>query len=351
MSALRSSKLLLLVALGALLGTSTWSASTAQAQAFPRYTPPSEDETPSEEFSEDEAGQVEDEPVPEDEPASDPSDASDTGSDEAASEDIGQETGEVVDETPGDEEPSIGEPDEGGEPTDLEPEPEAGASLDVHVAVGGGVGTLELLSPVVEGSQKLPRSSFAAADFQLRLHAWPHEAFSLDFMLVYETSLALQLTVEPLFGLNQTVSVRAQRVELSAAPTFRLADSPSALSLAFPLGFVLRTLVPEQHQYQMPEYVMLGLQLRAELVAPLGETVRVRIGPETQWVAFVDSPLNDLGAGSGLAFGGQASIEADVGEIVRVSLVYREARTFLPASDARYEDTERYLTARIGAEL
>jgi hypothetical protein len=132
---------------------------------------------------------------------------------------------------------------------------------------------------------------------------------------------------------------------------WRLSDSPEALSLAFPLGLVLRTFVPEEHQFNMPDHVMLGLLLRPELVVPLGSSVRVRIGPEAQWIFFVDAPLSELGAGSGLAFGGQALIEADLGEVVRLSLVYREAHTFLPASDARYKDIERFLTARIGAQL
>mgnify|MGYP005815732983 CR=1 FL=1 len=153
----------------------------------------------------------------------------------------------------------------------------------------------------------MPRTSFAAASLALHVHVLPHESLSFDAFLTYDTSLGLQLTTEPLFGLSQTVPARAQHATLGVAPTLQLLDAYS-LAVALPVGAVLRGFVPEQHQYGLPEYLMLGVVLRAELHAKLGELVRVRIGPELQWIPYVDDPLAGLGAGSGHAFGFEAAI-------------------------------------------
>jgi hypothetical protein len=145
--------------------------------------------------------------------------------------------------------------------------------------------------------------------------------------------------------------VRAQRVELSAAPVLRLSDADSGLALAFPIGFALRAFMPEVHEYPLKDYAVGGPQLRAELWLKLGALVRLRIGPEAQWIVLIDGPMRGQGACcQGVAVGGQGVLEASVGPIFRVAFAYRESHAFVPLA-SRFEDVERLLTARIAGEL
>jgi hypothetical protein len=97
---------------------------------------------------------------------------------------------------------------------------------------------------------------------------------------------------------------------------------------------------------------LVGLSLRSELIAPFGSAVRLRVGPELQWISFVNATLRDQGIDAGgMAIGLAGSLEADLGKTFRVALVYREIHSFLPASDSRFDDIERWLTARIGVQL
>jgi hypothetical protein len=99
------------------------------------------------------------------------------------------------------------------------------------------------------------------------------------------------------------------------------------------------------------EYALGGPQLRAELWLKLGELVRLRIGPEAQWIVLIDGAMRGEGACcQGLAVGGQGLLEASVGPIFRVAFAYRESHAFVPLA-SRFEDVERMLTARIAGEL
>lgn len=225
-------------------------------------------------------------------------------------------------------------------------------ALSHQVMLGLGVGTLSFVRPTLEGTQRLSESPFAATELVLRSRAWPQERLALDLLLAYQTSLGFTLMVEPLFALPERIGVRAQRIELSAGPVIRLGASSRAPALAFPVGFAFRWFFPEVHQYtSVRAYELGGPQLRAELIIGLGDRVRLRVGPEAQWIVLIDPELRRQGACcSGLALGGQGAIEASVGEVLRIAFAYRESHAWVPGT-ARFEDAERFLTARIGGAL
>jgi hypothetical protein len=224
--------------------------------------------------------------------------------------------------------------------------------VSLQAAAGLGFGTLSFTRPTREGEQVLNETPFAATELMLRATAWPAEAFSLEVLAAYQTSLGMILQTAPLFALPQNVSVRAQRGELSLGPTFRLGDSGSAFALALPAGFAFQTLTAEAHQYDLPSYAVGGPQLRGELVVKLGELVQLRVGPELQWIVLIGSSLREQSACcQGIALGGQGALQASFGPHLSVSLAYRESHSFLPVPATRFLQTQRFLTARIAGGL
>jgi hypothetical protein len=239
-------------------------------------------------------------------------------------------------------------PDTAAEPA---ADPEPGRALLLHAAVGLGVGSLSFSRPIAQGVQTLPATAFAALEVALRLHAWPRAQLSLESLIAYQTSVGLELQLDPPFALPEELDVRTQRVELSTAPVLRLGAEDSGLALAFPIGFAFRSFVTEVHEFPVAGYAVGGPQLRAELLLRLGELVRLRIGPELQWIVIVDGPMRAQGACcQGLAVGAQGVLEASVGPVFRVAFAYHESHAFVPL-DYRFNDVARYLTARVAGDL
>jgi hypothetical protein len=223
---------------------------------------------------------------------------------------------------------------------------------EVSASAGAGVAALELVRPTSEGRQRLPSSAFAALDLGLGLHVAREQPVSFEVEVSYRSSLGFGLEVEPLFGLSQRVSARVQRAELTFAPRVRLASSRHAFALAFPVGMMLRSFVPELHQFGLPNYLLAGPQLRVELLAPLGDQVLLRLGPEVQWLALVDHSLREQGACcQGVALGAQASLEAHLGSTLSVALQARESHAFVGQGVRAFNEVERFVTAVVGGRL
>ena len=223
--------------------------------------------------------------------------------------------------------------------------------LRLRLAAGIGAGTVAFERPTRPGSQLLDGASFAASELALQVHAWPNDSFSLAVTLAYQTSLGLELRLGPQFAVPEDVAMRLQRGELSLAPVIAL-DDERTFALAFPIGAVVRSLVPEVHQYDLPNQDLGSALLRAELWLELASLVRVQLGPELQWLVAIDSTLRDEGVhGSGIAFGGQALVELLLGPTWRVAVVYRESRAYAPAGEWLYHDVERFVTVRVTGEL
>jgi hypothetical protein len=206
--------------------------------------------------------------------------------------------------------------------------------------------------PTPQGAQVLSSAPFVAAELVLRARAWPRARFSLELLLAYQTSLGLALQASPLFAQAEDVDVRWQRVELSAAGVVRLGAAANAPALAFPLGVVVRSLFPAVHQLTVPQYTILGPQLRAELLLALSAAISVRVGPELQWLLYAGgSSAREVPCCSGIGIGARGAIESRLGDVVRLALAYGESHGFIPAGSWRFMDTDRVLTLRVAGEL
>jgi len=172
--------------------------------------------------------------------------------------------------------------------------------------------------------------------------------------LRYQTSIGLRVEQRASFALPYTISARAERGELSVAPIVRLEDGPLAPSLAFPIGLGVRTFWPDVHEPPLLGYSLLGPQLRVELIWPLVESVRLRLGPELQWIIAVDHALRDEGVTSmGGAVGGELSVQVRLGKIFSLDLCYRESHAFASSTNSGpiFNDVERFMTLRLLGEL
>jgi hypothetical protein len=247
------------------------------------------------------------------------------------------------------EEPPAEEPPAQEEAAVEEAAPERALSL--YMAAGLGVGSLAFTRPTSTGVQHLPQSPFAAAEALMRVHIWPAQTFSLEAQIAYQTSLGFALELPTLFALPERVAARAQRVELSIGPRLHFSSDKRGLALAAPIGFALRSLFPEQQYYSPKPHNLGSLFVRPELIVPLGELITLRGGPQLHWLVLTEPSLQREGAtGSGYGIGMQAAVQANVGSTFSVALAYHQLHSVIPAA-ARFEDTERFLTARFGGAL
>jgi hypothetical protein len=173
-------------------------------------------------------------------------------------------------------------------------------------------------------------------------------------LIQYQSSIAFQAHEQPHFALPDDVDVRAERAEISVAPRLRLGDDRHAPALAFALGFGVRSFWPDIDESITPAYSLLGPQLRVDLVLPITPALRLRVGPEAQWIVGIDAALQDAGvAAQGGAVGGEARLQLELGPVFLIELAYRESHAFASTtrSDTLFEDVERFATARLGGRL
>jgi hypothetical protein len=81
--------------------------------------------------------------------------------------------------------------------------------------------------------------------------------------------------------------------------------------------------------------------------------VRLRIGPEAQWISAVGAELEQLGiASGGFGVGGAIALEVGLSAHWRVAVSYRELRSRLEASGAQsFEDATRFGLASLTGTL
>jgi hypothetical protein len=243
--------------------------------------------------------------------------------------------------------------------SESESEPEAEPDADANAArvqafLGGGIGTRSFLRPTLLGAQRLNDALFPAVDVGLTLLLWPADSFSFGLRAAYQSSLGLDIVEDPVFALPNEFSARAERVEFSLAPIFRLGDAQDSIALGFPIGFGMRTFWPEVTEFRTPGYSLAGPQLRVELIVPFSDTLRLRIGPELLWAVALDQTLQDQGVESqAIAVGGEAALSLQLGAVIGFELSYRESHAFASTTrtSATFEDVERFATLRLLGSL
>jgi hypothetical protein len=276
---------------------------------------------------------------------------SDSGSDSGSESDSESGSDPESDSESGSDSESDSESD--AEPT-AEPDVTTESPLTVQVILGGGIGTRSFLRPTLMAPQRLPDALFPAVDTGLAVQFWPNDDVSLGLRVAYQSSLGLTIEEPTLFALPTDVGARAERVEFSLAPTFRLGDSPESVALAFPVGFGMRTLWPDATEFTTPGYSLAGPQLRVELIVPFSDALRLRLGPELLWAVALDQTLQDEGTASqAIAIGGEAALALQLGAVIGIELCYRESHGFASTTrtTALFEDVERFATLRLLGSL
>ena len=235
-----------------------------------------------------------------------------------------------------------------------EPESDSSTGVRAQAFLGGGIGTRGFLRPTLLGPQRLADALFPAVDVGLAVQLWPADAFSLGLRVAYQSSLGLEVEEPTPFAIPGKLAARAERVEFSIAPTFRLGDASDSLALAFPIGFGMRTFWPEAREFRTPGYSLAGPQLRVELIVPFSDALRLRLGPEVIWVVALDQTLQDNGVASqAVGVGGEAALSLQLGSVIGLELCYRESHAFASTTrtSASFEDVERFVTLRLLGSL
>ena len=244
------------------------------------------------------------------------------------------------------------------EPTDDEaqeaPTPSTAprAPWSLSLAAGLGAGSRELDLPRDGVVYQVRSGLFPAVELGFELSHDLSQDFTLGLLARYQTSLGLALVEKLTDGSEHSRSTRSHHLELGLAPTLRL-DAQGRWALAAAVGFHVSELDPEAHLIT-PSYFMSGPFLRVELQLPLAsDRVRLRIGPEAQWIAQVGRELLDRGIrAGGLGAGGSATLELALARHWTVAASYRELRSWLDSSQASsFVDVSRFVTARLSGTL
>ena len=228
----------------------------------------------------------------------------------------------------------------------------AAPTWQLRLFAGAGIGMRALDLPRDGVVSQTRTGVFPALDLEFALNYRPSEAFGLGLRARYQTSLGLQIVERHSDGSGHQQALRSHRLELALTPSYRL-DARGLWVLGAALGYGLCDLRPEVH-LQTPGYGLGGPFLRVELQIPLGtEHLRLRLGPELQWIAVVGEQLRDEGfASHGLGIGGAAALQVVISDRWLVEATYNELRAWLDSPQAEsLQDVTRFITARLSGTL
>jgi hypothetical protein len=236
--------------------------------------------------------------------------------------------------------------------SDSEPPRSKLPNWQLRLAAGGGFGTRDLDLPRDGAVYQTRTGVFPAVDVGFTLdHAFSDD-FSVGLHARYRTSVGLRITEHHTGGTERAQHLRSHRIETGLASSVRL-DAQGLWMLTASLGYGMSDLRPEVH-LQTPGYVLGGPFLRAELQLPLGtDRIRLRLGPEAQWIVEVGRELTYAGfATSGVGFGGTATLEILLSERWSVDATYNELRAWLDSPQSQsLQDASRFVTARLTGAL
>jgi len=190
----------------------------------------------------------------------------------------------------------------------------------------------------------------AGVGFELDRHA--SRDVSLGLLLRYQSSVGLGIVEQHTDGSERPLDARANRIELGLTPTFRF-DAEGRWALCLAAGYGILGFRPVGHLVT-PGFSLDGPHLRVQLQVPLlSDVLRLRVGPEAQWLSHVGSELVERGVAShGFALGGEAGLELALSQRFMLHAVYRETHAFVDSSQAQsFEDTARFVTARFSGKL
>jgi len=195
---------------------------------------------------------------------------------------------------------------------------------------------------------ELDTGLFPAISLGLRMTAPVGSHFLVRASADYRTSLGLQGT-EMQRTTEMSTPLRSHALGFGSAPGYRFGAADS-VSLHVHVGWYFRGLRPIA-QLALPEVAWHGAVFRPELEIPFADgAVTLRLAPELTIIAGLYTTLPDESglAHTGLAFGGEASLDVRLATPIALRVEYRESHaTFRTAWAQNLTDIERFATLRV----
>lgn len=229
----------------------------------------------------------------------------------------------------------------------------AARSWSLALSAELGMGTRALDVPMDGVVYETRTGLFPAAGIGFALEHGADEKLSVGLSARYQSSVGHDIVEQHTDGSEHAMGVRSHRLELSITPRLRL-DAAGTWALAGAAGYAFRNLRPGAHHLVTPAYTLAGPHLRVELrLALWDDALRLRVGPEVQWIAHVGQDLRDRGSASGgLGAGGEAALEVPLGQHFAVGASYREMHSWIDSSQSeRFVDVARFTTAHLRGTL
>jgi len=245
----------------------------------------------------------------------------------------------------GPEDPAASEP----EPEQDESSPTASsAPFTFELSAGLGAATRQATLPTRLGVHELDTGIFPAISLGLRMTAPVGSHFLVRASADYRTSLGLQ-GVEMQRATEMSTPLRSHALGFGIAPGYRFGAADS-VSLLMHVGWYFRGLRPIA-QLALPEVSWHGAMFRPELEIPFADgVVTLRLAPELLIIAGLYTTLPDESglAHTGVAFGGEASLDVRLATPIALRIEYRESHaSFRTAWAQNLSDVERFATLRV----
>jgi hypothetical protein len=249
-------------------------------------------------------------------------------------------------QAPPDEEQAT--PDEEQAPTDEEAAPQWWFRISAEGGVGGRVFDLPMDGVVYRTDPGL----FPVAGLGVELEHAASKRIHVSALGRYQSSIDLEIVELHTDGSAHPIDVRAHRLEAGLSLALRF-DDTGRWALALGASYGVLGFRPLLHQFT-PAFTLSGPLLRAQLQAPIVPGVlRLRVGPEGQWIVQVGRDLTERGmASSGVSLGGEAALELLLGHSIMIHAAYREAWSLIDSSQAQsFKDIARFVTAGVTGTL
>lgn len=165
--------------------------------------------------------------------------------------------------------------------------------------------------------------------------------------LDYRSSVGYELTDTPTGGVERTSPARSHELLASLFVRFRFAETPQAASVAVAAGWIHEDLRVDTELKSTPPYGAGGPKLGLSFDIPIGERVRLALGPELGWLVALDDEAHDMGLQpGGPAFGGDVELFVRIVGHVGLRLHYRELALRLPTvyDAGAYRESRRFIT-------
>jgi hypothetical protein len=217
-----------------------------------------------------------------------------------------------------------------------------------ELSAGVGGATRNSVVPTRLGVHKLDTGLFVAVSLGMRLTTPLGGQWLVRASADYRTSLGLQGT-QMQREIEMSTPLRSHAASFGVAPGYRFAAADS-ISVLLHLGWYFRGLRPIA-QLALPEVSWHAAVVRPELNISLAHgVVTLRLAPELLVIAGLYTTLPDESglAHTGMAYGGEASIDVQLAALVGLRIEYRESHAaFRTAWSENLSDIERFCAVRI----